>query len=565
MNGFALSSIGRKLTITICGIIAAGFGAIVFFYANQQEKNLMLQNERAIHQVLNSVSEGLQAVMITGSADVAEIYAEKLKGVKDVEDFRILRTNGLEAFKDNETVRAVNAYRKADDFELHDKEERIQVLAADDPYLKQAILSRQFVYFYDKHDGKEKLTFLLPIKAIKKCHRCHGKDKPVLGVLELGASLEGVQATVRDTWLQALLVLTAALIFVILVTTLVLNRYIIRPIEIVSAAMKRVSTGDLSQSVPVLGRDELSTMAESFNRMIRELRASYDGFNSEHNKLETIIMGTEEGIVVTDSHGHVVLVNKSAEKLLGKDAARIAEEGFLRLLDDPARMEESLELQTAAGTRPEIFLYQQRFLAVYASSIFGSDGQLLGHAAVVRDMTRAKQLEQALKDLSNTDALTGLGNRRALDEALKAEFDLAVEQKRPLAILMFDIDHFKKFNDTYGHDQGDRVLKAFAETVRACVRDVLDTVCRYGGEEFMVIARETPQDGGKILAERIRATVEAMRVDGLQVTTSIGVAGVHECGATTPAELIECADTALYAAKHAGRNQVALATVSAGA
>lgn len=559
-KGFGLSSIGRKLTVAICAIIALGFGIIVYFYAQQQEKNIILQNERAIHQILNSVSEGLQTVMITGSADVAELYAEKLKGVKDVDDFRILRSNGREAFKDNETIRWVNEYRGDADFELRPTETRRQVLRPDDPHLKQVILTQQFTYFYDRRDDHDRLTFLLPIKNVKKCNRCHGKDDQVLGVLEFTSSLRGVHEAVRQTWLQAGGVLVLALLVVIVVTTLVLKRYIIRPIEIVSEAMIKVSKGDLSQQVPVLGRDELSLMARSFNRMTNELRDSYEGFNSEHNKLETIIMGTDEGIVVTDGSGAVVLVNPSAEKLLDKTAAQIVSRGFLQLLDAPDRLERLLERSGGDKREPDVFLYNHRFLAVYASSIHRSDGRLLGHAAVIRDMTEEKRLEQMLRDLSNTDPLTGLANRRALDETLKAEFELAREQCRPLSILMLDIDHFKKFNDTHGHDQGDRVLKVFATTIRGCVREILDSVCRYGGEEFMVIARETPQEGALVLAERIRVAVGEMAVDGLRVTTSIGVAGSRETGAASPAGLVEAADAALYQAKRAGRNRV----VSAG-
>ena len=112
----AFNTIGAKLTSIICAIIACGFSVIVYFYASQQEKNQLLQNERAIHQVLSSVSEGLQTVMITGSASIAELYAKRLLGVKDVEDFRILRTNGLEAFLDNETISAVNTLRKDVEF-----------------------------------------------------------------------------------------------------------------------------------------------------------------------------------------------------------------------------------------------------------------------------------------------------------------------------------------------------------------------------------------------------------------------------------------------------------------
>ena len=553
-----LASIGAKLTLAICAVIAVGFGSIVYFYANQQEKNILLQNERAIQQVLNSVNEGLQTVMITGSADVAELYADKLKGIKDVADFRILRTNGLEAFHDNETIRRVNEYRKDSDFVLRPAEEVRRIFPANDPNLQQAIRSQKFVFYYDTRKGEDHLTFLLPIKTVRKCHRCHGKDREVLGVLEFSTSLESVQQTVRQTWIQSGIVLLIALVAVLMVATVVLRRYIVRPIEVVSLAMAKVAAGDLSQNIPVMGRDELSLMAVSFNRMTEELRDNYEGFNSEHNKLETILMGTDEGIIVTNGAGKVVLVNPAAEALLDKPAAQIVEEGFLRLLDDPQRMECSLEHAGIAGA-VDVFLYHQRFLAVYASTLTRTDGRMLGHAAIIRDMTKEKRLEQLLRELSNTDALTGLANRRALDETLAREFGLAHEQGRELSLLMFDIDHFKKFNDNYGHDQGDRVLKAFAVTTRSYVREVLDTVCRYGGEEFMVIARETSQEGAMILAERIREGVAAMEVDGLRVTTSIGVAGIRETGAATPGELIERADAALYDAKHAGRNRVGAA------
>ncbi|MBK9019308.1 MAG: diguanylate cyclase [Sulfuritalea sp.] len=558
-SALGLRSIGAKLTLAICLAIALGFGGVVFFYAKQQEKNILLQNERSIQQVLNSVNEGLQTVMITGSADVAELYADRLKGVKDIDDFRILRTNGLEAFRDNETIRKVNEYRQEADFELRPAETQVRVFAADNANLQQAIRTQQFVYYYDTQHDDDHLTFLLPIKSTKKCHRCHGKDREVLGVLELRSSLASVRQEVRQTWSQSLMVLAIALVAVLLVATAVLRRYIIRPIEIVSTAMAKVASGDLDQNIPVMGRDELSLMATSFNKMTAELRERYAGFNSEHNKLETILMGTDEGIVVTDGSGAVALVNPAATKLLDKPAETIIQEGFLRLLDDPQRMERSLE-NSGNGGATDVFLYRQRFLTINASTLRAADGRMLGHAAIIRDMTKEKRLEQMLRELSNTDALTGLANRRALDDTLAREFGLAREQGRDLALLMFDIDHFKKFNDTYGHDQGDRVLKAFAATVRSYVRDVLDTVCRYGGEEFMVIARETSQEGGIILAERIREGVEAMVVDGLRVTTSIGVAGIRETGAATGGELIERADSALYEAKRGGRNRVVAAT-----
>jgi diguanylate cyclase (GGDEF)-like protein len=261
--------------------------------------------------------------------------------------------------------------------------------------------------------------------------------------------------------------------------------------------------------------------------------------------------------VATNNEGKVVLTNASAEVLLDKPAETIIQQGILNLLDEPDRMERWLEQTVVSDTiKPEIVLYNQRFLCLYASIINGANGFPVGLTIVLRDMTEQKRLEQMLLNLSKVDALTGLANRRCLDQTLAGEFELAQHQQRDLSILMFDVDHFKKFNDTHGHDQGDRVLKAFADKVSELVRDTLDTACRYGGEEFMVIARETPQEGGLILAERIRDGVERMVVDGLKVTTSIGVAGLRETGASDPKSLIELADAALYRAKHSGRNCV---------
>ncbi|MBI5108408.1 MAG: diguanylate cyclase [Rhodocyclales bacterium] len=552
----SIHSIGTKLTLAISLVIALGFGTIVAFYTQQQEKNILLQNERALNQVLDSVNQGLQTVMITASADVARLYADKLKGVKDIDEIRIVRPNGLEAFRDNTTIRQVNDYRDTTEFTPRPAEEVKQVFAADNENLQRAIRSQQLVYYYDIQHGDQHLTFLLPIKNLARCKRCHGREQEVLGVLEVRSQLDAVREQVRETWVQSIAVLAISLAAVLLVAGVVLRRYIVRPIEVVSLAMSRVAARDLDQQIPVMGQDELSSLALSFNSLTEELRQRHAGFNAEHNKLETILMSADEGIVVTDSSGKIVLLNPAAEKLLDKPAARIIDDGLLRLFDDPDRVESALGHAGGVSTN-DIFIYHGRHLAAYASTLRRADGSMLGHAVLIRDMTEEKHLEQRLRDLSNTDALTGLLNRRALDETLKQEFGLALEQDRDLSVMMFDIDHFKKFNDNYGHDQGDRVLKKFATVALSCVREDLDTLCRYGGEEFTLITRETSEEGALILAERIRCAVEAMEVDGLKVTTSIGVAGIRESGALKPAELIERADAALYDAKRGGRNRVA--------
>jgi diguanylate cyclase (GGDEF)-like protein len=161
------------------------------------------------------------------------------------------------------------------------------------------------------------------------------------------------------------------------------------------------------------------------------------------------------------------------------------------------------------------------------------------------------------------DPLTGLYNRRHLDERLASELAGAQRHTRPLSLLMIDIDHFKQVNDDRGHLAGDEALKMVAFVLRGAVRKE-DVLARYGGEEFVVIARETPLDGARALAERIRRAVEKSRFAWqgaeLGVTVSIGVTVAASLAEYVPGrterELVESADRALYLAKQQGRNRV---------
>jgi two-component system cell cycle response regulator len=161
------------------------------------------------------------------------------------------------------------------------------------------------------------------------------------------------------------------------------------------------------------------------------------------------------------------------------------------------------------------------------------------------------------------DPLTGLYNRRHLDDRLGAELAGAQRHGRPVAVLMVDIDRFKEVNDDHGHLAGDEVLKMVAFILRGAVRKE-DVLARYGGEEFVVVARETALDGARALAERIRRAVERSRVSWqgreLGATVSVGVtvsAGLEEFVAgKTERQVLEAADRALYLAKQGGRNRV---------
>lgn len=169
-----------------------------------------------------------------------------------------------------------------------------------------------------------------------------------------------------------------------------------------------------------------------------------------------------------------------------------------------------------------------------------------------------KEQNEQLLQRSRIDALTGIANRAAFDERLAGELERARRTQCPLALCLLDIDHFKKFNDTHGHQVGDQVLQAVARALDESVRK-MDLAARYGGEEFAVIAPECNPAKATFLAERLRQAVEEIRLEAagqkLRVTTSIGVAFALCSGnERTSAELIQSADARLYEAKHAGRN-----------
>lgn len=194
--------------------------------------------------------------------------------------------------------------------------------------------------------------------------------------------------------------------------------------------------------------------------------------------------------------------------------------------------------------------------------------QELGEAneALAHINEQLTQAQRALEQMALTDPLTGLYNRRYFTERLNETFSLIGREEVIIHLLMFDLDHFKKVNDTYGHKSGDLVLLQFSHILRRAVRKN-DIIARIGGEEFVIAMFSIPQDRSHLVAERIRADVEGYNFEGegntLRITTSIGVAsypGVEMEKPSLDAMLI-IVDEALYHAKNHGRNQVAIAPV----
>lgn len=187
--------------------------------------------------------------------------------------------------------------------------------------------------------------------------------------------------------------------------------------------------------------------------------------------------------------------------------------------------------------------------------------RLAASARVRRHVDGLLEEVASLNELSLTDALTGVPNRRSFQDRLVDEFRRAQRYDDPLALVLLDLDHFKTINDTFGHPEGDVVLREVAGRLRHCVRET-DFIARYGGEEFALLLPKTMLGGALTVAERVRSDLAALEFHARHVTASLGISIYPNQAITSPDALVRTADDALYAAKREGRNKVALAPSS---
>ncbi|SHJ97616.1 GGDEF domain-containing response regulator [Paramaledivibacter caminithermalis] len=180
----------------------------------------------------------------------------------------------------------------------------------------------------------------------------------------------------------------------------------------------------------------------------------------------------------------------------------------------------------------------------------------------VDELLRLQKLNYKLEHLSTIDVVTGISNRRSFEATIQTEWQRAIRMNTPLSLIMIDIDHFKAFNDHYGHQAGDKCIRKVAEAISSSIQRPGDFAARYGGEEFVVVLPDTEKAGAIIVAERIRNNVESLEVkhacSGVSpyVTISLGVATLFPEKYNSAEELIRRADRALFQAKYLGRNRI---------
>jgi diguanylate cyclase (GGDEF)-like protein len=357
-------------------------------------------------------------------------------------------------------------------------------------------------------------------------------------------------------------------------------------------AARGIGEGDFSREVPVVGRDEMAGLADEFNKMSVQLKAQMDQLRRQQMEIDRSVRRIGEAFASgLDRQGLLQIVAETAVSACQAEYGLIALSGREGAEVSSGRAGEGIEdvvlAAEAEATRADKLIAHSHELAHALSAPLrriGDPGHDLGVMTVARTTRPFNETErdvflyligQASASIENvalhelvseqavTDELTGLSNKRAFTDVAYKEAARAERFSHPLSLLMLDIDDFKKVNDTYGHLQGDEVLRRIGRILQSESRGI-DEPARYGGEEFAVALPETGTEGAFGLAERVRERIEREEVpfldgDGvLRITASVGVATLPEAAADVQG-LIAAADGALYAAKRGGKNRVEIA------
>jgi diguanylate cyclase (GGDEF)-like protein len=410
--------------------------------------------------------------------------------------------------------------------------------------------------------------------------------------------LEATSATASDVRQGRLVagVVLLGFFLLALVAAIVVSRSLNRQIEGFLTAARRLGAGDFSAKVPTSGTDQFAQLGEQFNKMSGELERRLEELGQERLRMELSLRRIGETFASNlDRDGLLEIIVRTAVDAVDAQGGQAFMDGrpltTIGAASRPAAAADEVERRVLSIGEPSLADVEGGHALAHplrAGPAAGPDADAIAGAISVWRVDRPfshRERElfhylagQAAVSVENvglhetvnrqavTDELTGLSNRRRFQETMSAEVERSKRFGQDLGLVMLDIDDFKSVNDTYGHQQGDLVLREVAKVLRASSREI-DEPARYGGEELAVVLPGTDLDGAHQLAERVREGVEALRLpilgdedaEPLRVTASFGAATLPG-SAEDVRGLVAAADEALYQAKRAGKNR----TISAG-
>jgi diguanylate cyclase (GGDEF)-like protein/PAS domain S-box-containing protein len=377
----------------------------------------------------------------------------------------------------------------------------------------------------------------------------------------------GKGARTVQTGLDALILVSAlVLLFCGLLISWRISRGIQSAILRLRDGALRVSAGRLDHQIEVRGRDELAELAAIFNDMVRRRRLAEEELRGATEFRERVMQSATNAIYVLDRHGCFTMANQRTSEITGFSQQELIGASYTTLI--PTELLQELAGQFDSILRDGALVRSQeteivradesRVTISFSAGPLYKDGRIFAVVGTAEDITERKRAEAYIRHSAQHDALTGLPNRALLLDRLEMAMRQARRQGSQVAVLMIDLDHFKRINDSLGHQFGDQLLLNVSRQLNKSVRDI-DTVSRLGGDEFVVVLTDvhSREELLPVIAKITDAISTPVTIDGheLMVTPSIGGCFYPQDGVDSTA-LLKHADVAMYHAKASGRSNI---------
>ncbi len=545
----------KSLSLRMAFVLASVLFVLVAIAGNwierELEKAISTEEVSQARTHAQTLLASLQILMINGQGTLARDWVESMHGTAGIVNVEVYRRDGSEAFSDLSTVNEVNGYLESVVFQRAEfPPHHLHHLPSKGEFFEQALLGQVVI---DTANPRE-ITVLQPIKAQTECMSCHGYDAhPLRGVLSLTLSRD--QALARIDEMRSNLWVIAFILVAVLALAVwsVLRISVLRPINRLRAAITRVGSGERNVKLDIVGRDEISQVAEVFNAMQIDLQAN-------EARIRAVADNVFDAIVTVDDQGIIDSVNHAAEKMFGYEASELEGQSISSLMPSPYNDDHAQQLESYLATG-QGHLINSRLevvglcrdgstfpMEIALNEMYLGDSRYF--VAIARDITELKRQTAALQFQALHDGLTELPNRILLSDRIRQGILLTQRNKQQMSLLVMDLDRFKDINDTLGHQYGDWVLQEVARRMRHLLRES-DTIARLGGDEFAVLLPNTDIGQAVAISEKLLHGIDApfyVQKQLLHVGASIGITMFPEHGKDEVA-LLQRADVAMYVAK----------------
>jgi len=390
--------------------------------------------------------------------------------------------------------------------------------------------------------------------------RLEGEETPYMYV-RAGIPTDVVMSEANAALVRNLMIYSITLVIAFFISWLIGKRYIIDRVLVLERSSRRLADGDLNIRIAhLVGGGELGRLGEAFDNMAQRLADDVQELRRKADEYQAIIQTTSDGFNISDTSGKILEANESYCRMIGYNANELLTRNIadIEAIENPEMVAAHNHKTITLGTDPFISRHKRKDgteidVEITTTYLDEKGGRFF---SFVRDITDRKVLEAELVRAATYDSLTGVFNRKSLEEKIETEVERAKRYGSTFSLIMFDIDDFKHINDTLGHHVGDRVLQNIAAVVNRNIR-VLDAAGRWGGEEFMILLSETSNAEAAIVAEKLRAALASHRAgEADHVTASFGMTSYQT--EDTLDTIFKRVDDLLYSAKNSGKNRTAL-------